>query len=232
MQKTALVTGATAGIGKAVAETLARNGYNLILTGRREALLEDLCFELEKDYKIITHPLNFDVRDREAVKAAAEEIQKRWGKIDVLVNNAGLALGLSHMNEGDPDDWDTMIDTNIKGLLYVTRYTFPMLKEAGGHIINIGSIAGKEIYPNGNVYCAAKHAVDALSKSMRLEFSSYPVKVSAVHPGAVETEFSLVRFKGDSDKAATVYNGFENLVAEDIAEAAMVYSQPAPACKH
>ena len=220
MKKIALVTGATSGIGEATAHILAANGFNLIISGRREDRLTDLSEALLQEHGTQCYRLNLDVRDREAVKTAIDKLPEQWRAIDVLVNNAGLASGLSPIESGDIDDWDRMIDTNIKGLLYVTRNVTPLMIERGkGHIINIGSIAGKEIYPNGNVYCATKHAVDALNKSMRLDLAHYPIKVSAVNPGAVETEFSLVRFHGDEAKAKMVYEGFENLVAADIADA-------------
>ncbi len=161
-----------------------------------------------------------DVRNRQEVEKATTELDSAWQKIDVLINNAGLAMGLSSFENGDIDHWDTMIDTNIKGLLYVSRNVVPlMIKHGSGHIVNVGSIAGKEVYANGNVYCATKHAVDALNRSMRLDLSKFPIKVSAVHPGAVETEFSIVRFEGDEERAKKVYEGFENLVAGDVAEA-------------
>lgn len=216
----AFVTGSTSGIGKACAEKLAKEGYNLILNGRRRDRLEVLAADLEKKYDVKCLVLPFDVRNREEVANAISTLEGDWKKIHVLINNAGLAMGLSSIEQGNMDHWDTMIDTNLKGLLYVTRNVVPLMIEAGiGHIVNVGSIAGKEVYANGNVYCATKHAVDALSRSMRLDLSKYPIKVSAVHPGAVETEFSIVRFEGDSEKAKKVYEGFENLVAEDIAEA-------------
>lgn len=214
-----MVTGATSGIGKACAEILAKNGYSLILCGRREDRLEKLKDELKSRYNTSSYTLCFDVRNRDEVSKVFSELDSSWQKIEVLINNAGLAMGLSSFENGDFDHWDTMIDTNIKGLLYVSRNVVPMMiKAGGGHIVNVGSIAGKEIYANGNVYCATKHAVDALSKSMRLDLSKYPVKVSAIHPGAVETEFSIVRFEGDEEKASKVYEGFENLVAADVAE--------------
>jgi len=218
-QTIALVTGATSGIGKACAEILAKNGFSLILCGRRRDRLEDLKSDLQARYNTSSHILCFDVRNRDEVSKVFTELDSSWRKIGVLINNAGLAMGLSSFENGNLDHWDTMIDTNIKGLLYVSRQVVPMMIEAGGgHVVNVGSIAGKEIYANGNVYCATKHAVDALSKSMRLDLSKYPVKVSAIHPGAVETEFSIVRFEGDEEKASKVYEGFENLVAEDVAE--------------
>lgn len=216
----ALITGATSGIGKACAEILARNGYSLILTGRREERLHDFQRYLLNTYAIDCMCITLDVRQREDVKEKLGNIPPEWQGIDVLINNAGLAMGLSPIESGNMDHWDTMIDTNVKGLLYVTRNILPyMIKQNSGHIVNVGSIAAKEVYANGNVYCATKHAVDALNRSMRLDLSKYPIKVSAIHPGAVETEFSIVRFEGDAERAKGVYEGFENLVAEDVAEA-------------
>jgi 3-hydroxy acid dehydrogenase / malonic semialdehyde reductase len=219
-KKTALITGASAGIGKATATLLAKQGYNLILTARRLDLLETLAQQLVKTYGINVLPLQLDVRDKKLVFDVIENLGEEWRSIDTLINNAGLASGLNTIDEGDTNDWDTMIDTNVKGLLYVTRAVVPLMKTVNsGHIINIGSIAGKEVYMNGNVYCATKHAVDALNKAMRLELSKFPIRVTAIHPGAVETEFSIVRFHGNEERAAKVYDGFENLVAEDIADA-------------
>jgi 3-hydroxy acid dehydrogenase/malonic semialdehyde reductase len=219
MAKIALITGASAGIGEACAHTFAREGYNLILTGRRMNRLEDLAQQLNSKYNIEVAVSSFDVRSREQVVKSLESLPDHWKEIDVLVNNAGLSQGLDPIQNGSYDDWDTMIDTNIKGLLYVSRVVSNWMINTGyGHIINIGSIAGKEVYPNGNVYCATKHAVDALNKGMRLDLLQHGIKVTAVHPGAVETEFSEVRFKGDKDRAKKVYEGFEPLVADDIAE--------------
>ncbi|HYG17233.1 MAG TPA: SDR family NAD(P)-dependent oxidoreductase, partial [Bacteroidia bacterium] len=218
--KTTLITGATAGIGEACVHLLAQNGYRIIATGRRADRLEKLAADLKDKYKAEVLTLCFDVRNRAAVENAINSLPAEWQKIDLLVNNAGLAMGLSSVEEGNPDHWDSMIDTNIKGLLYVSRAVLPlMIRENTGHIINISSIAGKEIYNMGNVYCATKHAVDALTRSMRLDLAKYPIKVSMVCPGAVETEFSIVRFEGDVERAKKVYLGFENLVAEDVAEA-------------
>ncbi len=216
----ALITGATSGIGKACAELLAANNFQLILTGRRTERLEELKVNLENKYATTILTLTLDVRNRQAVESAFAALPEHWQAIDVLINNAGLAMGLSSFENGNVDHWDTMIDTNLKGLLYVTRNIVPyMIQHKKGHIVNVGSIAGKEVYANGNVYCATKHAVDALNRSMRLDLSKYPIKVSAIHPGAVETEFSIVRFEGDEARAKTVYEGFENLVANDVAEA-------------
>ena len=218
-QKFAFITGASAGIGQACATLLAKQGYHLILCGRRQERLLTLKQSLESEHGIQCHILSFDVRNREEVEAAIASLSDEQRQVDVLINNAGLAMGLSSFEDGDFRHWDTMIDTNIKGLLYVSRTLVPhMIAGGGGHIVNVGSIAGKEVYANGNVYCATKHAVDALSRNMRLDLSKFPIKVSAIHPGAVETEFSIVRFEGDTERAKKVYEGFENLVAEDIAE--------------
>jgi 3-hydroxy acid dehydrogenase / malonic semialdehyde reductase len=220
MKKIALITGATAGIGKAVAHKLAEKNFNLIITGRRKNLLDDLKKELGIKYKADVMTLNFDVRDKDSVKAMIESLPDSWKKIDVLVNNAGLAAGFNPIHKGEVDDWEQMIDTNIKGLLYVSKNVIPLMIENGhGHIINLSSIAGKEVYENGNVYCSTKHAVDALTQGMRLDLVEHNIKVTSIAPGAVETEFSLVRFKGDAERAAKVYEGFTPLFAEDIAEA-------------
>lgn len=216
MKKTALITGASSGIGLACAELLAAEGYDLILTARRQERLKEIEAQLtaSRNISIQTHCL--DVRD----KVQVNEILGKIEAPDVLINNAGLALGLSHFYAGDTDQWDTMIDTNIKGLLYVSRtMAEKMIARGLGHIVNIGSIAGKEVYENGNVYCASKHAVDALTRGMRIELASKGIKVTGIHPGAVETEFSNVRFGGDAERAKKVYEGFENLVAADIADA-------------
>lgn len=216
----ALITGATSGIGQACAELLAANNFQLILTGRRTERLAELKMNLENKFAVDVLTLTLDVRNRQAVESTFASLPERWQAIDVLINNAGLAMGLSSIENGNIDHWDTMIDTNLKGLLYVTKNIVPyMIQHKKGHIVNVGSIAGKEVYANGNVYCATKHAVDALNRSMRLDLSKYPIKVSAIHPGAVETEFSIVRFEGDEARAKTVYEGFENLVANDVAEA-------------
>lgn len=220
MNKIAFITGASAGIGEATAHILASNGYDLILNARRKDRIEKLAIDLKNQFGVNCHCLVFDVRLHTEVKNAIESLPLEWQNIDVLVNNAGLASGLAPIYDGDLNDWEAMIDTNVKGLLYVSKYILPILKNKGsGHVINIGSIAGKEVYANGNVYCATKHAVDALSKVMRIELAPFGVKVTAIHPGAVETEFSIVRFHGDEEKAKKVYEGFENLVAADIAEA-------------
>lgn len=221
MAGTIMITGATSGFGKAIAEKFAQNGYNLCITGRRAERLADIKSQLEEAYKVKVHTLEFDVRSREQVKAAVEELEKQVSEIDILVNNAGLASGMSTIDEGDIDDWEIMIDTNLKGLLYVTRMVMPLLKKAKqGHIINIGSTAGKVVYKNGNVYCATKFAVDALNQSMRIDLLPHGIKVTAINPGMAETEFSLVRFKGDENKAGAVYHNLEPLHAEDIADTA------------
>ena len=216
--KTALITGATAGIGEAIAVKFAENGYKLILTGRRKELLDKVSRHLNDKYGIEVLPLCFDVRKPEEVAQHLGQLPAAWQAIDVLVNNAGLAVGLNSVQEGVIDDWERMIDTNIKGLLYVTRIIAPlMIQRQQGHIFNIGSIAGKEVYVNGNVYCATKHAVDALSKAMRMDLLPHNIRVSQICPGAAETEFSIVRFKGDQERADNVYKGYEPLRAEDIA---------------
>lgn len=213
-----MITGATTGFGKATAVKFAKNGYNIIITGRRKELLDKLEKELHSVGKIKVLLLCFDVRKREEVESVIGSLTKEWQKIDILVNNAGLAVGLDHIQSGNMDDWDRMIDTNVKGLLYVTRSIAPlMVARNKGHIFNIGSIAGKETYEKGNVYCASKFAVDALSKSMRIDMLKNNIKVTLIAPGMAETEFSLVRFKGDEQKAKTVYKGIDALTADDIA---------------
>ena len=219
MKKIALITGATSGIGRAVADIFAENKYNLIVTGRRSERLQELKAALEQQHGISVLVLCFDVRDNDEVVRNIESLPVEWRNIDVLVNNAGLAVGLNHIQDGVLDDWERMIDTNIKGLLYVTRAVSPlMIARNSGHIVNICSIAGKEVYENGNVYCATKHAVDALSKAMRIDMLGHNIKVTNVCPGAVETEFSIVRFKGDTQRAAGTYRGIEPLTGRDIAE--------------
>ncbi|HEY6162778.1 MAG TPA: SDR family NAD(P)-dependent oxidoreductase [Bacteroidia bacterium] len=225
----ALITGATAGFGKATAEIFARNGYDVIITGRRKERLEACAAELKKNFKVDVLTLCFDVRKLDEVESALKTLGGKWENIDVLVNNAGLAVGLNTIQEGVIDDWERMIDTNIKGLLYMTRTIAPlMIKNKKGHIINIGSTAAKEVYPGGNVYCATKFAVDALNKGMRIDLLPHNIRVSAIHPGLAETEFSIVRFKGDEEKAKNVYRGIEPLHPEDIAETVWwVASRPA-----
>jgi 3-hydroxy acid dehydrogenase/malonic semialdehyde reductase len=229
MSKIALITGATSGIGEACAHVFAREGYNLILTGRRQDRLDKVASHLNDKYDVEIVASSFDVSNRGQVMESLNELSPEWRKVDVLINNAGLSQGLEPIQNGNIDDWETMIDTNVKGLLYVSRVVSNWMIENGkGHIINLGSIAGKEVYVNGNVYCATKHAVDALNKGMRIDLLPYGIKVTAVHPGAVQTEFSEVRFKGDKERAKKVYDGFEPLVAQDIAETIwFVASRPA-----
>ena len=215
--KIALITGATSGIGKASAITLAKMGYDIIATGRRKDRLDELETELPAGVRY--YPLVFDVRDREKVRDILGNLPADWAAVDVLINNAGNAHGLDPIQTGSLDDWDAMMDINVKGLLYVSKAIIPgMTERKSGIIINIGSIAGKEVYPNGNVYCGSKHAVDAITKGMRMDLNPFGIKVIGIHPGLVETEFSLVRFKGDEKRAETVYQGFEPLVAQDIAD--------------
>lgn len=227
-QKIALITGATAGIGYETAILLAQNNYNLILTGRRKERLETIKKQLESNFDCKVLTLNFDVRKKTEVESALASLPEEWKAIDVLFNNAGLAAGIGPVNSADVDDWETMIDTNVKGLLYMTRIVSPwMIARQSGHIINMSSIAGKEAYPNGSVYCGTKHAVAAITKAMRIELMPSGIKVSSIAPGAVETEFSLVRFRGDEEKAAQVYKGFTPLSAKDIAETILfVLSRP------
>lgn len=231
-QKVALVTGVTSGIGKATAILLAENGYNLIITGRRIDLLESLKKEIEVKFKRDVLALNFDIRIKEEVDRAIDNLPERWKKIDVLINNAGLAVGLNPINEGVVDDWERMIDTNIKGLLYITRRITPiMVERESGHIVNIGSIAGTQVYENGNVYCASKHAVHALSQGMREDLLKHNIKVTEIRPGMVDTEFSTVRFKGDKNRADITYQGLTPLYADDIAEAILfVLTRPPHVC--
>ena len=220
MAKIVLITGATAGIGAACAQTFAALGYNLILVARRENLLVAQAQQLRAQYDVQVKTIQADVRDKENINYVLETLPEQWKQVTVLVNNAGLSQGLDPVDKGNVEDWDVMIDTNVKGLLYVTKVVSNwMVKNKAGHIINIGSIAGKEVYPNGNVYCATKHAVDALSKGMRIDLLPHGIKVTAIHPGMVETEFSIVRFKGDEARAAKVYDGLIPLMADDIADA-------------
>ena len=219
MNKIGLITGATSGIGEACARLFAANNYDLIITGRRGERLKSLADELSAAHGIKVTTLVFDIRKKKEVTEKLESLSSESKNIDVLINNAGLSLGLEPVNEGAADDWDIMIDTNIKGLLYVTKIVSGwMVKNKSGHIINLGSIAGKETYANGNVYCATKHAVDSLSKAMRIDLLPHHIKVTAIHPGAVETEFSEIRFKGDKQRAKKVYEGFTPLSANDIAD--------------
>ncbi len=231
-KKIALVTGATSGIGRATAQTLAKEGFDIIMTGRRQDRLEDLAKNLQSSFPIQTLPLAFDIRNRSEVEEKLEQLPTNWKKIDVLINNAGLASGLNHFDEGSIEDWERMIDTNVKGLLYITRTLAPqMVRRKEGHIINIGSTAGKEVYEKGNVYCATKHAVDALTKGMRIDLLKHNIKVTSIDPGMVDTEFSEVRFHGDKQKAEQVYQGFTPLHAEDVAETiAFVLSRPDHVC--
>ncbi len=216
-RKIALVTGATSGIGWSTALTLAGMGFDIIATGRREQRLKELSEALPEGTRFL--PLVFDVRDREKVLEILGNLSEDWNKIDVLVNNAGNAHGMDPVQTGNLDDWDAMIDINVKGLLYVSKEVIPgMTERKSGIIINIGSIAGKEVYPNGNVYCGSKHAVDAITQGMRIDLNPFGIKVIGIHPGLVETEFSEVRFKGDSERAEKVYQGYEPLLAQDIAE--------------
>ena len=222
MNKIAFITGATSGIGKAVAIKLAENNFDIIITGRRGNILDALEKEIKQKYGVRSLSLIFDVRDRDACKNAMSKLPTEWKNIDVLVNNAGLAAGLGTIQEGEFENWDRMIDTNIKGLLNITRLISPlMIDKKQGHIINIGSIAGKEVYPGGNVYCGTKHAVDAITKGMRIDMVPSNIKVTSIDPGMVETEFSIVRFDGDKEKAKKVYEGFTPLYADDIAEAVL-----------
>lgn len=219
MKKIIFITGATSGIGKACALKFAQNNCDIIITGRREKKLNNLASDIKNKYKVDVLSLCFDVRNKNSVKASIDSLKGKWRNIDVLINNAGLALGLSPIQEGDIDDWETMIDTNVKGLLYISRNIMPlMIKNKSGHIINIGSIAGKETYANGNIYCATKHAVSSITEAMRIDMLKYGVKVTQICPGAVNTEFSTVRFKGDKQAADNVYKGFDPLKPEDVAD--------------
>lgn len=220
MQKIAFITGATAGFGKACAEKFAANGYDLILNGRRTDRLEKIQSELEKKYNIAALLLPFDVREEKIVFESIKNLPEKWQKIDVLINNAGLALGRDYFDEADMDDWNIMIDTNVKGLLYVSRAVIPfMIENKKGHIVNLGSVAGKQVYEKGNAYCASKFAVDAISQAMRIDLLRHHIKVTSINPGAAETEFSIVRFKGDTATAKKIYDGLTPLSGEDIADA-------------
>ena len=216
--RTALITGATSGIGEATARRFGALGYRLILTGRRSHRLEAVKRAIETEHKTEILALSFDIRERAAVERAIASLPDTWKQIDILVNNAGLAAGLEHIDEGDPDDWERMIDTNVKGLLYITRQVAPlMIASGGGHIVNIGSIAGRQTYENGAVYCASKHAVNALSQGMRIDLLKHGIKVSQIRPGMVDTEFSTVRFHGDKARADAVYKDITPLTGDDIA---------------
>lgn len=231
MSKIILVTGASSGFGKAIATKFAAGGWNVIITGRRKEKLDELAKALEANYSIKTLSLIFDVQDKKAVFNNLQNLPVEWQAINILVNNAGLALGRDSFENANIDDWETMIDTNVKGLLYASKAVLPMLIKEKGHIINIGSTAAKEVYKDGNVYCASKQAVDAISKAQRIDLLPYQIKVTAIHPGAADTEFSVVRFKGDAEKAKAVYAGYTPLMAEDIADTVWyVANTPAHIC--
>jgi 3-hydroxy acid dehydrogenase/malonic semialdehyde reductase len=229
MSKTVFITGATSGFGAACATIFAENGHRIILNGRRTDRLEHIAADLQQRFGTQCQLLPFDVRDRAAVSSAIEGLPEAWRDIDILINNAGLALGRDLFQDASLDDWDAMLDTNVKGLLYVSRAVVPgMLSRRKGHIINLGSVAGKEVYERGNVYCASKFAVDALNRSMRIDLLAGGIKVTSINPGAAETEFSLVRFKGDADTAKSVYKGFQPLSPRDVAEV-IYYTTTLPA---
>jgi NADP-dependent 3-hydroxy acid dehydrogenase YdfG len=229
MKKTVFITGATSGFGKACAQRFAKEGYRVLINGRRAELLQQLQQELQTNHHADVHTLVFDVRNKEEVFHHINALPQEWKQIDVLINNAGLAAGRDSFDEASLDDWETMIDTNVKGLLYVSRAVLPfMTRQNKGHVINIGSTAAKEVYEKGNVYCATKAAVDSISKAMRIDLLPYQIKVTAIHPGAAETEFSMVRFKGDKAKADAVYAGYTPLSAEDVAEV-VYYNTTLPA---
>ena len=219
MNKIVLITGATSGIGEACAIKFAASGYSLIITGRRVERLQQLKTNIQARYPVEILTLAFDVQDRKAVENAFASLSADWKQIDLLINNAGLAVGRDSFEDADMDDWETMLNTNVHGLLYVSKAVVPlMIAKKKGHIINMGSVAGKEVYEKGNVYCASKFAVDAINKAMRIDLLKHNIKVTGIHPGAVETEFALVRFKGDENKAKQVYEGFAPLYAKDVAE--------------
>lgn len=229
MEKIVFITGATSGFGKACAQLFAANGYQLILNGRRADRLDELKQELQQQFNSNVHLLVFDVQNKEQVFTCINSLTKEWQSIDVLINNAGLALGRDYFNEADMDDWETMLNTNVKGLLYVSRAVLPfMINNKKGHIINIGSTAAKETYEKGNIYCASKAAVDSISKAMRIDLLQHQIKVTAIHPGAAETEFGITRFKGDEQKAAAVYEGYKALTPNDVA-AVVYYTTTLPA---
>lgn len=220
MSSIVFITGATSGFGKAMAIKYASHGYDLIITGRRKERLLSLQKEISSKYNVAVFPLNFDIQNKKEVLDSINSLSEKWKKISILINNAGLAAGRDYFEDASLDDWDAMIDTNLKGLLYVTKAILPFMIEQGkgGHIINIGSTAGKEVYEKGNTYCATKFAVNAISQAMRIDLLRHKIKVTAIHPGAAETEFSMVRFKGDQDQALKVYEGYQALQAEDIAD--------------
>ena len=219
MNKIVFITGATSGFGKACAVKFAEAGYDIIINGRREDRLQQLKKDIEEKFSVGVLPLPFDVSKRQDVFKAINTIPAKWKDIKILINNAGLALGRDFFDEADIDEWDTMLDTNVKGLLYVSKAVLPlMISQNKGHIINLGSVAAKEVYEKGNVYCASKFAVEAISRSMRIDLLRHNIKVTAIHPGAAETEFSLVRFKGDMAKSNAIYNGFKPLIAKDVAD--------------
>ncbi len=227
--KIILITGATAGFGEATARLFASNGWNLIITGRRQELLEELKNDIIKENEVKVFTLCFDIQDRAACEKAVASLPEDWKNIDVLLNNAGMASGLAPFHEGDVDDWELMIDTNVKGLLYLSRLIAPlMVSKRSGHIINLSSLAGKDAYYQGNIYCATKFAVEAITKSMRIDMLQYGIRVTSISPGAAETEFSLVRYKGDTERATKTYDGYQPLIAQDIAETVwFVVSRPA-----
>ncbi len=229
MNKVALITGATSGIGEATARAMAKEGYKIIITGRRGDRLEALKKQLSEEFGAKVHTICFDVRDKEQCEEALRTLPEEFATIDILVNNAGLASGLEHLNEGSDDDWNAMIDTNVKGLLYITRAVSNRMiaRGEGGHIVNLGSTAGTQVYENGNVYCATKHAVHALSHGMRIDLLRHRIRVTEIRPGMVETEFSVVRFHGDKNRADGVYKGLKPLTGEDVAQAIVwALSQP------
>lgn len=234
MSKIVFITGATAGFGKACADKFAANGYDLVLNGRRTERLQELAEKLEKKFNVAVLQLAFDVRDEKAVFDSISNLPLEWKNIDVLVNNAGLALGRDYFEEASLEDWNTMIDTNVKGAMYVAKAVSQLMAKRNasegttGHIINLGSVAGKEVYEKGNMYCASKFAVDAMTKAMRIDLLRHRIKVTCIHPGAAETEFSLVRFKGDEATAKSVYNGLQALTAADVADA-IYYTTTLPA---
>jgi len=219
MSKIVFITGATSGFGKACAEKFAANGYDLILNGRRTERLQQLCSSIETKYNTAALSLPFDVREEKSVFDSITSLPEEWKKIDVLINNAGLAVGRDYFDEADLDDWNTMVDTNIKGFMYVAKAVSQLMAlRKRGHIINMGSVAGKQVYEKGNVYCATKFAVDAMNQGMRIDLLRHNIKVTAIHPGAAETEFAIVRFKGDEKTAKTVYDGIQPLSADDVAD--------------